>query len=137
MLFRAPRRWWRSLVGLGRRGPGRRTVPRLEALEERAVPATIVLDPFLPTRFQDGPVTPLTTVIPGQLFTAPNLRSAVPGANAMPGDDYIFLESGFFSLRGDLFGGDLSINDPSGGSLTIRNLSGPFSVIDGGQHSRI
>ena len=102
----------------------RRFVPRLESLEDRAVPAVFTV------------TTALDVVNPadGKL----SLREAVSAANANPGADTIVLPAGVYrlALRGsdnNNAAGDLDVT----GSTLFRGAGAGLTVIDGQQLDRV
>ncbi len=103
----------------GRKPPPAGGRPRLEALEDRLVPATI---------FVHNPNDGASTVFRGNV--APNLRSAVEHSQA---GDVIALDNLTYRLTGGEGRGELDVTH----DLTIRNAGGGLSVIDGQGQTRV
>jgi hypothetical protein len=113
----------------------------LEVLEKRLMPANIYVTGNVtnstnsndPSRFLDGPVSPLTPF--SGSYLARNLRSAVVDSQAFAGSSTIFLDSnalGTYTLEGD----QLLISWGPSTALTIKARSG-IATIDAQHESRI
>ncbi len=120
----------RPAVRTIRKAPRR---PRLflEVLEDRWCPSTITV-----LNIGDAPGA-LTSTGPGT-YTAPTLRAAIAGANAMPGADTInFDTNGVFSTAQmiTLGGTELLLSDTTGATT----ITGPAAgvTVSGGGHSRV
>jgi predicted outer membrane repeat protein len=111
--------------------------PRLEALEDRTVPAI-----YNVIGLADG-LAAVTQTAPG-VFSAPTLRSAIQAANANPGGNTINLTlAGTYQItlagtpgESDNAAGEFAIL-PAGGDLTIVNTSGGTAIVDGNNLARV
>lgn len=117
--------WLRKRAVSPKGHPARRFRPCLEVLEDRAVPATFLVN------------TPLDVL--GHTNGMLSLRQAIIDANATPAADTITVPTGSYTLTRSGAGedacltGDLDINGP----LTINGAGAGKTVIDGGGLDRV
>lgn len=94
--------------------------PRLESLEDRAVPATFTVN------------TTLDEVTPGN--GKQSLREAINRANTTDGADVVVVPAGVYKIQlAPLLGGDFDITD----TLTIQGAGAGKTVVDGQQLDRV
>jgi len=118
--------WLRHPTVSRKHRPANRFRPRLEALEDRAVPATLTVN---------------TTVdVLGHANGMLSLRQAVLDANARTTADTIVVPAGTYNLilpEPGAVGGGLEINASGTAALTISGAGAGTTIIDGGGHNRI
>jgi hypothetical protein len=120
--------WWRAFMNrpgnLWQRRRSQRYRPGFEYLEERAVPATFVVNTTA-DEFDGG--TPAKPAGPDGLLS---LREAIALANVTPGQNTIKLPAGKFTLSGGSLAADPTAG-PSGDGLSVIGAGAGLTVIDG------
>src|SRR2546421_618877 len=108
-----------------RRGPA--IGPRLDALEQRVVPATFTVDTFL-----DTPDAKLGDGLAADAAGHTSLRAAVMESNATPEADVIVLGGGTYALTRAGAGEDLALTGDLDvtGSLTVLGASSATTTVD-------
>jgi len=120
---------WSRLSSRPRRS--RRCSLAVEILEDRLVPATIVVH-----NLSDGQVGTLSSLEDGN-YLAPNLRSAVADHNDFAGGSTIVLDAGRTYKLSGVFGGQITIDNTTATALTIQSNGSGLATIDAQSNLRV